>query len=197
MVRDLVRQWATFHPEFAYLPRKFKIAVTGAEHDRAATCVHDIGLRLVRDDAGEVGFRVIVGGGMGRTPIIGHVIREFLPVAEILTYLEAILRVYNRFGRRDNIYKARIKILVKERGPGSSRDEVEDEWAHLSDGDATLTRRGIRAARSAFQPHRTRPARTTADRDKTAVAGNRRSPTGSKRNVHRTRCRATRRHACR
>ncbi|MEO5766034.1 MAG: nitrite/sulfite reductase, partial [Casimicrobiaceae bacterium] len=114
---ELVRQWSTFHPEFAYLPRKFKIAITGATTDRAAVLVHDIGLQLVRDDAGKLGFRVIVGGGLGRTPIVGHVIREFLPREEILNYLDAILRVYNRHGRRDNKYKARIKILVKERSP--------------------------------------------------------------------------------
>jgi len=135
---EVLRQWSTFHPEFSYLPRKFKIAVNGAEHDRAAVQVHDIGLHARRDESGNVGFRVLVGGGLGRTPMIGVVIREFLPWPHLLTYLDAILRVYNRYGRRDNIFKARIKILVKERGPDRFRDEVEAEWAHLKDGPATL-----------------------------------------------------------
>jgi sulfite reductase (NADPH) hemoprotein beta-component len=136
---ELIRQWSTFHPEFSYLPRKFKIAVNGAVADRAATFVHDIGLHALRNSEGEVGFRVIVGGGLGRTPVIGHVIREFLPWPHLLTYLDAILRVYNRHGRRDNIHKARIKILVKERGPGKFREEVEAEWAQLKGGPATVT----------------------------------------------------------
>jgi len=135
---EIIRQWSTFHPEFSYLPRKFKIAVNGAAADRAATAVHDIGLHAVRDANGEIGFRVLVGGGLGRTPIIGHVMQEFLPWPHLLTYLDAVLRVYNRYGRRDNIYKARIKILVKELGPGKFREEVEAEWAHLKDGPATL-----------------------------------------------------------
>lgn len=113
---EIIRQWTTFHPEFAYLPRKFKIAVTGATHDRAATKLHDIGLHLVHNPAGELGFIVYVGGGLGRTPIIGQVIRPFLEPKHLLSYLEAILRIYNLFGRRDNKYKARIKILVKEEG---------------------------------------------------------------------------------
>jgi sulfite reductase (NADPH) hemoprotein beta-component len=135
---ELVRQWSTLHPEFAYLPRKFKIAITGATTDRAAILVHDIGLQAVRNEAGDVGFRVIVGGGLGRTPIVGHVIREFLPRAEILNYLDAILRVYNRFGRRDNKYKARIKILVKEQTPEVFAAHVEAEWARLQGGPATV-----------------------------------------------------------
>jgi sulfite reductase (NADPH) hemoprotein beta-component len=156
---EVLRQWSTFHPEFAFLPRKFKIAVSGAEQDRAATLVHDIGLQAVRDDQGEVGFRVIVGGGLGRTPIIGQVIREFLPWRHLLTYLEAVLRVYNRYGRRDNLYKARIKILVKERTLAVYRDEVEAEWAQLVDGAGTLTRDmvdGI-AARFTQPAYRTLP----------------------------------------
>src|SRR4051812_8201499 len=136
---ELLRQWSTFHPEFSYLPRKFKIAVNGALNDRAATYVHDIGLHAVRSESGEVGFRVIVGGGLGRTPLIGHVMREFLPWQHLLTYLDAILRVYNRHGRRDNIHKARIKILVKERGADKFREEIEAEWAHLKDNAETLT----------------------------------------------------------
>ena len=135
---EVLRQWSTFNPEFSYLPRKFKIAVNGALADRAATQVHDIGLHAVRNANGEVGFRVLVGGGLGRTPVIGHVIREFLPWQHLLTYLDAILRVYNRYGRRDNLNKARIKILVKERKPEVFRKEVEAEWAHLKDGPATL-----------------------------------------------------------
>src|SRR5688572_32461710 len=147
---EILRQWSTFHPEFAYLPRKFKIALNGAKSDRAATCFHDIGLAFVKDASGAVGIRVIVGGGMGRTPIVGHVIREFLPWQHMLTYVEAILRVYNRHGRRDNIYKARIKILVKERGPEKFRDEVDAEWAHLQNGAGTLTGEDVRRVEARF-----------------------------------------------
>jgi sulfite reductase (NADPH) hemoprotein beta-component len=122
---ELIRQWSTFHPEFAYLPRKFKIAINGATDDRAATQLHDIGVHAVRNDAGAVGFRILVGGGLGRTPMIGHVIRDFLPWQHLLSYLDAILRVYNRYGRRDNKYKARIKILVKDLTPEGYAREVE------------------------------------------------------------------------
>jgi len=125
---ELIRQWTTLHPEFDYLPRKFKIAVSGALHDRAATQFHDIGLHLVKNDAGEIGFRVLVGGGLGRTPIIGQVIKPFLEKKHLLSYLEAILRIYNLFGRRDNKYKARIKILVKESGLNKFSQLVEQEW---------------------------------------------------------------------
>ncbi|HZQ61360.1 MAG TPA: nitrite/sulfite reductase [Casimicrobiaceae bacterium] len=135
---ELVRQWAAFHPEFSYLPRKFKIAICGATSDRVATMVHDIGLYAVRDASGDVGFRVIAGGGLGRTPIIGHVIREFISQAELLNYLDAILRVYNRYGRRDNLFKARIKILVKERTPAKFAEEVEAEYAHIAGGPGTV-----------------------------------------------------------
>jgi sulfite reductase (NADPH) hemoprotein beta-component len=134
---EILRQWSTFHPEFSYLPRKFKIALNGAKSDRAAVGVHDIGLHAIKQ-GDEVGFKVLVGGGLGRTPVVGVVMREFLPWPHLLTYLEAILRVYNRYGRRDNIHKARIKILVKERGAEKFREEVEAEWAHLKDGPATL-----------------------------------------------------------
>jgi sulfite reductase (NADPH) hemoprotein beta-component len=151
---ELLRQWSTFHPEFAFLPRKFKIAISGSPVDRAATFVHDIGVHAVLDDNGETGFRVIVGGGLGRTPIIGSVIREFLPWRHLLTYLEAILRVYNRYGRRDNKYKARIKILVKDRTPEGFRDEVEAEWAHLKDGPSTVPQSEIDRISARF----TRPA---------------------------------------
>ncbi len=135
---ELLRQWSTFHPEFAYLPRKFKIAVCGSQTDRAATQVHDIGVQALKDASGEVGFRVLVGGGLGRTPMIGHVIREFLPRQEILNYLDAILRVYNRFGRRDNKHKARIKILVKEMTPELFARQVESEWERIKGGPATV-----------------------------------------------------------
>ncbi len=128
---ELLRQWSSFHPEFSYLPRKFKIAVTGSATDRAAIRFHDIGLQLVRDGGGALGFRVFVGGGMGRTPFVGPLIRDFLPAAEFLSYCEAILRVYNRFGRRDNIYKARIKILVHDLGAEEFARAVEAEHAHV------------------------------------------------------------------
>ena len=147
---EIIRQWSTFHPEFSHLPRKFKIAVNGAAPDRAATFVHDIGLHALKNEAGEIGFRVIVGGGLGRTPILGQVIREFLPWPHLLTYLEAILRVYNRYGRRDNIHKARIKILLKERGVERFRDEVEAEWAHLQGSAATLSADDVRRIESRF-----------------------------------------------
>ncbi len=131
---EVMRQWSTLHPEFAFLPRKFKIAVTGALEDRAATGWHDVGLHLLKNAAGEIGFKVLVGGGMGRTPIIGSVIREFLPWAQILCYLEAIVRVYNRYGRRDNAYKARIKILVKSEGQ-KYFDAVEAEFKRILEQD--------------------------------------------------------------
>jgi sulfite reductase (NADPH) hemoprotein beta-component len=126
---EYIRQWATLHPEFSYLPRKFKIAVTGSPQDRAASRVHDVGLHLVRNAQGEIGFEVLVGGGLGRAPMIGHVIREFLPKQDLLAYLEAVLRVYNLEGRRDNIHKARIKILVKAITPDKFRQLVEEEFA--------------------------------------------------------------------
>ena len=128
---EFLRQWSSAHPEFSFLPRKFKIAVTGAEHDRAAIMVHDIGLRIVTNDAGEIGYQVVVGGGLGRSPFVGKVIRDYVPRAALLAYLEAIMRVYNRFGRRDNKYKARIKILVHEKGIDDVRDAVEAEFAAM------------------------------------------------------------------
>jgi sulfite reductase (NADPH) hemoprotein beta-component len=135
---ELIRQWSTLHPEFAFLPRKFKIAVSGALADRAAVRVHDIGVEATRNAAGDIGFRVFVGGGQGRTPMIGVAIREFLPAEEILNYFDAILRDYNRFGRRDNKYKARIKILVKELTPERFAHEVEAEWRHLTGGPGSV-----------------------------------------------------------
>ncbi|MCP5432151.1 MAG: nitrite/sulfite reductase [Alphaproteobacteria bacterium] len=134
---ELIRQWSTFHPEFSYLPRKFKIAVTGSPHDRAAVKVHDIGLDLVKSEAGEIGFRVHVGGGQGRTPMIAMTIREFLPKAELLAYLEAVMRTYNRLGRRDNLFKARIKILVHETGQEKFRAMVDEEYA-LMQGESPI-----------------------------------------------------------
>jgi sulfite reductase (NADPH) hemoprotein beta-component len=131
---ELVRQYTTLHPEFSFLPRKFKIAVTAATHDRAALRVHDIGLRLHRDAAGEAGFEVMVGGGLGRTPFIAKTIKPFLPKRDVLSYIEAILRVYNQYGRRDNIYKARIKILVHDLGAEAFAREVEEEWRPIRDG---------------------------------------------------------------
>ena len=128
---ELLRQWSTFHPEFSYLPRKFKIAVIAADEDRAAVKLHDIGIQLHKNDAGEVGARIFVGGGMGRTPMVAPVIREFVPIDDLLGYVEACLRVYNRYGRRDNIYKARIKILVHELGAAEYARQVEEEWAHV------------------------------------------------------------------
>ncbi|MEP7156372.1 MAG: nitrite/sulfite reductase [Betaproteobacteria bacterium] len=140
---ELIRQWSTFHPEFAYLPRKFKIAVNGAVEDRAGTLFHDIGVHTIRTASGDVAFNILAGGGLGRTPILGHVVREALPTRHLFTYLDAILRVYNRFGRRDNMYKARIKILVKELGLEKFRAEVDAEWEHLKDGPSTLTQEEI------------------------------------------------------
>lgn len=147
---EIIRQWSTFHPEFAHLPRKFKIAVCGTERDQAATQVHDIGLYIVKNAAGELGFQVLVGGGLGRTPAIGHVIREFLPWQHLLSYLDAILRIYNQEGRRDNKYKARIKILVKELGPDAFRDKVEAEWLFSKDGPATLTQDEVTRCKKFF-----------------------------------------------
>jgi len=149
---ELVRQWSTFHPEFAYLPRKFKIAFNAAAEDRAATAMHDIGITVVKNEQGELGFRVLVGGGLGRTPILGSVIREFLPWQHLLTYIEAILRVYNQYGRRDNKYKARIKILVKAIGPEEFASKVEAEWADLADGPGTLTEDEVARISAYFAP---------------------------------------------
>ncbi len=128
---EFLRQWSSVHPEFSFLPRKFKIAVTGAAHDRAAVMVHDIGLRILANDAGEIGYQIVVGGGLGRSPFVGKIIRDFLPRVDLLAYLEAIMRVYNRFGRRDNKYKARIKILVHEKGLEEIRRAVEAEFAEM------------------------------------------------------------------
>jgi len=147
---EIIRQWSTFHPEFAFLPRKFKIAVTGAAEDRAAIAFHDIGLRLVKNSEGDMGFQVYVGGGLGRTPVVGSLIREFLPENDLLTYLESIVRIYNLHGRRDNKYKARIKILVKALGVEVFTKMVEDEWAHIRDSQTLLTDKEIKRAKTFF-----------------------------------------------
>ncbi len=156
---EIIRQWSSFHPEFAFLPRKFKIAVTGASDDRAAVQVHDIGLQMQRNAAGEIGFRVLVGGGLGRTPVIGSMIREFLPEQDLLSYLDAVLRVYNQLGNRLNKYKARIKILVRAITPAVFAEKVEAEWMHLKDSAAKLTQEEIDRAREFF----TEPAYESLD----------------------------------
>lgn len=159
---ELIRQWSTLHPEFAYLPRKFKIAVTGAAKDRAAIQVHDIGLRLWRNAEGELRVKVLAGGGLGRTPMIAEVVREDLPWQHLLTYLEACVRVYNQFGRRDNKFKARIKILVKALGIEEYRRRVEEEWAHLKDGPQTLNQAAIDVAKGHFLEPERRPVAESA-----------------------------------
>ncbi len=161
---EILRQWSTMHPEFNWLPRKFKIAVSGSGGDRAAIQVHDIGLQIVRKD-GQLGFQVLVGGGLGRTPVIAAEIRDFLPQEHLLTYLEAILRVYNRLGRRDNKYKARIKILVRALTPEVFTEKVEAEWVHLKNGPSTLTEAEIERTRGFF----TRPAYETDLPDEPSV----------------------------
>jgi sulfite reductase (NADPH) hemoprotein beta-component len=148
---EIIRQWTTLHPEFAYLPRKFKIAVSGSEHDRAAVQLHDIGVYLIKNDQGEVGFRVLAGGGLGRTPIIGQTVKPFLEKKYLLSYLEAILRVYNLLGRRDNKYKARIKILVKETGLEKFTSLVEEEWLRIRD-EMLLSDDSIEAMKAQFPP---------------------------------------------
>lgn len=149
---EIIRQWSTLHPEISFLPRKFKIAVIGTSRDRAAIRVHDVGLRICRNETGEIGFEVIVGGGLGRTPYIGPTIRKFLPKKHLLTYLEAILRIYNQLGRRDNLYKARIKILVSSTGVEEFTKLVEDEWSQIKDGNLTLPEDEYRRILEYFTP---------------------------------------------
>ncbi|MBV1878404.1 MAG: nitrite/sulfite reductase [Pseudomonadales bacterium] len=146
---ELIRQWSTFHPEFNWLPRKFKIAVTGAKEDRAAVQVHDIGVRIIEQD-GQLGFQILAGGGLGRTPVLGAVIKDFLDQKHLLTYIEAVLRVYNRYGRRDNKYKARIKILVRAMTPEVFAEHVDTEWQTIKNGPGTLTEAEILRAKSFF-----------------------------------------------
>src|SRR5580704_3805371 len=149
---EIIRQWSTFHPEFSYLPRKFKIAVIGAERDRAASLVHDVGVHIVRGAGGEAGFRILAGGGLGRTPVIGQVVREFLPREHLLSYLEAVLRIYNREGRRDNLTKARIKILVKALGIEEFRRRVEAEWESIKEDGPRVTDADVARMRAFFEP---------------------------------------------
>ncbi len=166
---ELIRQWSTFHPEFAYLPRKFKIAVTGAPQDRAASLVHDVGVHIVRGSDGQLGFEILAGGGLGRTPIIGQVVREFLPREHLLSYLEAVLRVYNLEGRRDNLTKARIKILVRSLGIEEFRRRVEAEWELIRDGGLRIEPQQIERMRGFFVAH---AYRQLADTDPGAAADN-------------------------
>jgi sulfite reductase (NADPH) hemoprotein beta-component len=149
---EILRQWSSIHPEFSYLPRKFKIAVTGSQTDRAAIQVHDIGLQLKKNESGELGFAVWIGGGQGRTPILAKKVRDFLPEEHLLSYVTAILRVYNLNGRRDNKYKARIKILVHETGTGELTRQIEAEWEKLKDGELALPESDIRAIEAYFEP---------------------------------------------
>ena len=169
---EIMRQWSTFHPEFSFLPRKFKIAFTGAKRDRAAVLVHDIGIRIVENDAGEVGFQVIVGGGLGRTPIIGEVIREFLPREHLLSYCEAILRVYNLGGDRENKFKARIKIQVKTLGPQEFARLVEEEWERIKDSVLAVTPEEIARVAKFFEPPPYDPAAADEPGFDDAIASN-------------------------
>ncbi len=149
---EIIRQWSTLHPEFSFLPRKFKIAVTASPRDRAAVRVHDIGLRMHQNDDGETGFEVMVGGGLGRTPFVGKTIRRFLPKQHLLSYLEAILRIYNQLGRRDNLFKARIKILVQQTGTEKFAQLVEEEWEQIRDGALQLPAEEIASIAAHFAP---------------------------------------------
>ncbi|QSB01618.1 nitrite/sulfite reductase [Methylomonas sp. EFPC1] len=168
---EIIRQWTTLHPEFAYLPRKFKIAVSGATHDRAAVQFHDIGVYIVKNDAGEIGFRILAGGGLGRTPIIGQTVRPFLEKQHLLSYLEAILRVYNLFGRRDNKYKARIKILVKETGLEKFTAMVEKEWLRIKE-DMILSNERIEEIKAQFLPPAYDPSAADDNALTAQLAGN-------------------------
>ncbi|HSI94905.1 MAG: nitrite/sulfite reductase [Methylophilaceae bacterium] len=181
---EILRQWSTFHPEFAYLPRKFKIAVNGAESDRAIIQMHDIGLGFYLDDQGEVALQVWAGGGMGRTPAIGAMIRKHLPWQHMLSYCEAILRVYNRYGRRDNAFKARIKILVKSVGAEEFARQVEEEWAHIQDGPSTVTQEELDRVSSFFQGRTYETLSDNVTDFDAKVASDRAFANWVKRNVH-------------
>ena len=175
---EILRQWSTLHPEFAFLPRKFKIAVTGAAEDRAATYWHDVGLHLLKNAEGELGFKVLVGGGMGRTPVIASTIREFLPWNQVLNYLEAVVRVYNRWGRRDNMYKARIKILVKAEGARFTQ-EVEDEYRQIIDLDGaqhTISQAELDRVSASFVPPQLAAAQAGRQQDPGVVRLGERDP---------------------
>ena len=180
---EILRQWATYNPEFAFLPRKFKIAFNSAAEDRVVLRVYDIGLDLVRNDAGELGFRVLVGGGLGRTPILGEEIKPFLPWQHLISYCEAILRVYNRWGRRDNLWKARIKILVKALGPEAFAREVEEEWANSKDGPNTITAAELARVSAHFAPPAYEPLPAHDAAFDALLAGNKAFATWVKRNV--------------
>lgn len=149
---EILRQWSTFHPEFDYLPRKFKVAFNGAHEDRAVLHAYDLAFQLITDEHGALGFTVYAGGGLGRTPLLGQKIRDFLPWQHLLTYSDAVVRVYNRYGRRDNVWKARIKILVKALGGTEFSRQVEEEWAHLKDGPQTLTAEEVARVSAYFAP---------------------------------------------
>jgi sulfite reductase (NADPH) hemoprotein beta-component len=183
-IAEILRHWSTFHPEFTFLPRKFKIAVSGTKTDRAVVQAHDIGLEFYKDDAGKMAIRVWVGGGLGRTPILGQVIREHLEWQHILTYCEAIIRVYNLHGRRDNIFKARIKILVKALGIEEFRRQVEEEWAHIKDSPNTITEAEFERVAKHFEPmpYETLPAHDASF--DSAVASNPAFAAWVKRCVH-------------
>jgi sulfite reductase (NADPH) hemoprotein beta-component len=180
---EILRQWSSLHPEFTFLPRKFKIAVTGAPHDRAAVQVHDIGLQAVRAQDGSVGFAVFVGGGLGRTPMIGRKVCDFLPEADLLAYCEAILRVYNRYGRRDNKYKARIKILVHETGLETLKADIEREFAETRNGILTLPQEEIDRIVAYFAPPTFASEAAAADFER-AVAADPQLAAFAERNVH-------------
>ena len=170
---EIIRQWSTLHPEFSFLPRKFKIAVTGSEHDRAAVKVHDIGLIMRRDGSGQAGFEVIVGGGLGRTPFIGKTIRDFLPKEDLLSYLEAILRVYNQLGRRDNKFKARIKVTVHETGAEEFKRLVDLEWAEIKDSILKLPKAEVDRIAHHFEPPAFRALPKTAPETDSRIASDR------------------------
>lgn len=182
---EIIRQWSTFNPEFLYLPRKFKIAISSAQLDRAAVQTHDVGLYLHKNERGESVFRVLAGGGLGRTPILSSVIREALPWQHVLSYLEAVLRVYNRYGRRDNKYKARIKILVKSLGVDAFAAEVESEWRHLKDSSAVLTQEELERVSSYFQPPPYEPNPGLQDEVSSLITGDNGFSRWLSRNVHR------------
>jgi sulfite reductase (NADPH) hemoprotein beta-component len=167
---EILRQWSSLHPEFSFLPRKFKVAITGAPHDRAAVQVHDIGLQLARNEAGEIGFVVFVGGGLGRTPMIGRKVRDFLPEEDLLAYSEAILRVYNRYGRRDNKYKARIKILVHETGLDDLKADIEAEFEKIRFGILRLPDAEVRRIETYFAPPQLDPRAGTSAKVETRKA---------------------------
>ena len=166
---EIIRQWSTLHPEFSFLPRKFKIAVSAASKDRAAVRIHDIGLYLRRNEAGEAGFEVMVGGGLGRTPILAETIRDFVPKRDLLSYLEAILRIYNQYGRRDNLYKSRIKILVQSLGIARMRAEVEAEWAEMDHATLALPDEAIAEMAHFFPPPDPAPAPADDDEFRAAL----------------------------